>query len=185
MSEQERSPFFPPVPELSVRPPDLVPSAAAPPPVGADRPSPPSPEGQINGQQWVEVFNQTTAESLPASVDTQPRTPTGEAAPAPEARERERVHLAGRVGQDPRLKTTPKGTLVAQFPLGVKAEADIDKTTWHTIIAFQKRAEQVRDSLTKGDPVEVIGYVHERQVPRRDGSSRTIQEIYATVIKPR
>ena len=110
---------------------------------------------------------------------------TGEAVPDREAREQERVHLAGRVGQTPRLRTTPKGTLVAQFPLGVKAEADIEQTTWHTIIAFQKRAEQVRDSLTKGDPVEVIGYVHERAIPRRDGTTRTVQEIYATVIKPR
>ena len=114
-----------------------------------------------------------------------PPAPTGEAVPDPEARERPRVQLAGRVGQDPRLRTTPKGTLVAQFPLGVKDEADLDKTTWHTVVAFQKRAEQVRDSLKKGDPVEVIGYVHEREIPRRDGTTRTVREVYATVLKPR
>ena len=95
------------------------------------------------------------------------------------------MQLAGRLGQNPRTRTTPKGTLIASFPLGVKDEADLTKTTWHQVLAFRERAQQVRDTLTKGMPVEVIGYVHEREIPRRDGSTRTVQEIYSTVIKPR
>ena len=73
---------------------------------------------------------------------------------------------------------------MAQFPQGVK-EDDITKTTWHQVVAFNQRAAQVRDSLTKGDPVEVIGYVYEQAIARRDGTTRTLHEIYATVIKPR
>lgn len=96
-----------------------------------------------------------------------------------------RVQLAGRLGQNPTLRTTPKGTLVARFPLGVRDEQDLEKTIWHTVLAFKQRAEQVRDQLKKGDAAEVIGYLHTREILRRDGSSRTIQEVYATVVKPR
>jgi single-strand DNA-binding protein len=171
MPERDRPPYLPLLPERFPRT-DFIPTLT------------PAPAGETVNLDAV---------ALPPPVDAgpqdsatgEPSVSTGEAVPDREARERERVHLAGRVGQTPRLRTTPKGTLVAQFPLGVKAEADIEQTTWHTIIAFQKRAEQVRDTLTKGDPVEVIGYVHERAILRRDGSSRTVQEIYATVIKPR
>ncbi len=92
---------------------------------------------------------------------------------------------AGRLGQDPRTRTTPKGTLIASFPLGVKDEADLEKTSWHTVLAFRERAQTVHDTLKKGMPVEVIGYVHEREIPRRDGSTRTVEEVYATVIKQR
>ncbi len=209
MPEQERPPYLPPLPERYPRTQyvpaeipaqaygstseghtqtsrdELVVAAGAPPPVDAGRQSVPRPEGQTIGQQWVEVFQQARPESLPAPVDVQPPAPTGEAAAEPEARERERVQLAGRLGQDPRMRTTPKGTLIASFPLGVKDQANLDKTTWHTVLAFQKRAEQVRNSLKKGDPVEVIGYVHEREIPRRDGTIRTVHEVYATIIKQR
>jgi primosomal replication protein N len=184
MSEREPHPHFPPVPELYVRPPDLVPGTS-PPPVDAGGQGVASAEGQSIGQQRVEVFGQTPVASLPALMESAPPAPTGEATADAEPRERERVQLVGRLGQDPRLRTTPKGTLIASFPLGVKDEADLNKTTWHTVLAFQQRAAHVRDSLKKGDPVEVIGYVHERAIPRRDGTSRTVREVYATVIKPR
>ena len=104
--------------------------------------------------------------------------------PTVESRERARVTLTGRLGQNPRLRTTPKGTLVAQFALGVKDDTDLTKTTWHQVLAFQQRAEQVRDSLKKGDAVEVIGYHHHREIPGRNGP-RTVAQIYATVVTPR
>ena len=86
---------------------------------------------------------------------------------------------------DPRPEDQVIGQLIASFPLGVKDEADLNRTTWHTILAFRERAQQVKDTLKKGDPVEVIGYRHEREIPRRDGSTRTVHEVYATVLKPR
>jgi len=43
----------------------------------------------------------------------------------------------------------------------------------------------VRDHVKIGDAVEVIGYQHTRSLQRRDGTAREIDEIYATVIKPR
>ncbi len=98
--------------------------------------------------------------------------------------EQERLTLLSRLGQDPTIRTTRNGVLVARFPLGVRDEADPTKTTWHQVLAFRQRAEQVRDTLKKGNAVEVIGYRHTREVPGRKGP-RTVQEIYATVLKPR
>lgn len=95
-----------------------------------------------------------------------------------------RVTLAGRLGADPSFRTTPKGRLVGKFPLGVRDEADDGTTRWETVLTFDKRAEHVRATLKKGDAVAVIGYRHERQVPGRNGP-RTIEEIYATVVRPR
>jgi hypothetical protein len=142
---------------------------------------------------------------LPALPDPWPRPPDfipalppvdtdGESAPvvrgpgetpAPsETEARPRVQLAGRLGQNPTLRTTPNGVLVARFPLGVKDQDDVNTTHWHTVLAFRARAEQVRDQLHRGDAVEVVGYRHERTVPGRNGP-RTVAEIYATLIKRR
>ncbi len=181
---KERPAYLPELPELHPHT-DYVPTLRHTPPVDAGSQSDPRPEDQAIGQQWVQVFNGTLAESLPAVVENEPPAPTGEAAAEPEARERQRVQLAGRVGQNPRTRTTPKGTFIASFPLGVKDEADLNKTHWHQVLAFRERAQQVKDTLKKGDPVEVIGYRHEREIPRRDGSTRRVEEVYATVVKPR
>ena len=157
----ERPSFFPALPELYPKPPDVIPSAETP---LSGRVPPP-----------VEADGQTTA------VAERPAAARAEGAAAPE---QERVSLAGRVGQNPRVSRTPKGTLVARFPLGVKDEQDHTKTTWHQVYALRERAAQVRDSLSKGDPVEVIGYRQHRTITGRNGP-RTIEEIYAHVIKKR
>ena len=168
MSERERPSYLPELPDPWPRPVDSVPQPAA------------------AGELVAAAADLPPVDAAPPdSATVGPPAPTGEAAPDPEPRERERVQLAGRLGQNPRTRTTPKGTLIASFPLGVKDEADLNKTTWHTILAFRERAAQVKDTLRQGMPVEVIGYRHNREVPRRDGSTRTVHEVYATVIKPR
>ena len=98
--------------------------------------------------------------------------------------EQERVQLAGRLGQNPTMRTTRNGVLIARFPVGVKDPDDANKTTWEMVLAFRDRAAWVRDTLHRGDAVEVIGYRHQRDIPGRNGP-RTVEEIYATVIKQR
>ena len=100
-----------------------------------------------------------------------------ELTPPPEKR---RVVLTGRVGATPAFRTTPKGQTIAQFPLGVHPAPDV--TEWHTILAFGERAEQLRGTLTKGEPVEVIGYQHERTIKSRNGQTKLVTEIYATAV---
>jgi hypothetical protein len=97
--------------------------------------------------------------------------------------EQERVQLSGRVGADPTFRTTPKGTLIGRFPLAVR-NAD-DSTTWFPVLAFNQRAERLKDVVERGAPVNVVGYVHEREGRTRDGKPRMVQEVYAvTVTRP-
>ena len=173
MLEQERPPYLPPLPERYPRT-QYVPAATP-----AHEPTP-AEQTQASRDELI-----GTASTLPP-VDAGGRfaAESGDVSPTAEAREQERVTLTGRLGQNPRVRTTPKGTLVAQFPLGVKDHADLTKTSWHQVLAFHKRAAQVRDTFKQGDAVEVIGYRHTREIPGRNGP-RTVQEIYATVLKPR
>jgi hypothetical protein len=116
MPERDRPPYLAALPDPWPRPPEFVPTSA--------------PAGETVSLDAI---------ALPPPVDAgpqdsatgEPSVSTGEAASDPEAREQERVHLAGRVGQTPRLRTTPKGTLVAQFPLGVTHLAN---TSWTYVV---------------------------------------------------
>lgn len=96
------------------------------------------------------------------------------------ASERERVSLSGRVGSDPSFRTTPKGTLVARFPLAVHG-AD-NSTTWFPVLAFNQRAEQLKDFVKRGMPLDVVGYLHTREARSRNGTPTTIREVYAVTV---
>lgn len=107
--------------------------------------------------------------------------PSAEMPTAPERPDR--ITLLGRLGTEIKFKVTPKGLLVASFPLGVKD--DEGQTHWETVLAFGDRAEKLRDTLTKGQTAEVIGYRKERTYKGRDGKERTVKEINSVVVKPR
>jgi hypothetical protein len=93
---------------------------------------------------------------------------------------KERMVITGRVGRVPTLKQIKTG-LMAKFPV---AEHQPDgATTWHTIVAFGKQAESLRDSLTKGEMVTVGGYPHQREITGRAGQTRTVTEIYLAGLK--
>ena len=107
--------------------------------------------------------------------------------PSPQVADRqqqqERVQLAGRLGTDIRYRTTRSGKLIAKFPLAIKE--DDGTTTWKDVLLFGDRAGRLREgnAPTKGKFVEVVGYVHEREVKGKDGTTRTVSEIYAVVVK--
>jgi single-stranded DNA-binding protein len=94
-----------------------------------------------------------------------------------------RLSLAGRVGADPTFRVTPKGTLVGRFPLAV--HAGDNTTTWEQVLSFNARAEKLKDAVHKGDAVQVVGYMHEREGRGRDGQPKTIREVYAVTVTAR
>ena len=171
MTEQERPPYLPELPQQYPRT-QYVPDTA-PAPVQPD-------ETQRSRDELVAAGSAPPPVDAGGVVAAEP----GETPPPAEVREQERVTLTGRLGQNPRVCTTSKGTLIAQFPRGVKDDADLNTTTWHQVLAFRRLAERARDTLKQGDAVEVIGYRHTREISGRNGP-RTVQEIYATVLKPR
>src|SRR5512144_98240 len=116
--------------------------------------------------------------------------PTGGGQPNRQAQEakQERIQLTGRLGRVPTFRTTTSGSLVGRFPLAVHREDG--HTTWHTVLAFGTRAEQLQRRLAAGElirgrEVDVVGYRHVNERPGKDGKPRQVQEVYAVAVKKR
>lgn len=94
-----------------------------------------------------------------------------------------RVTLAGRVGAEPRFRTTQQnGRLIGRFPIAV--HEDPLTTRWFTVLAFDDRAKRLQEKgLVKGQPVEIVGYLHTREGRTRRGDTRIVEEIYAAAIR--
>lgn len=99
------------------------------------------------------------------------------------APKRERLTLNGRVGAAPSFRTTASGLLIARFPIAI--HLDDNQTRWQTVVAFGAKAERLREALQKGQLVEVVGYAHDRQVTKRDGAVKNVNEIYAAAVRTR
>jgi single-stranded DNA-binding protein len=50
------------------------------------------------------------------------------------------------------------------------------KTVRTTIVAFDKRAEAPKDSVAKGQQVQVVGYEHVTDRKMNDGSTKQVKE---------
>lgn len=126
-------------------------------------------------------------EGIRAGDSGAPQSPMTPPFDAPEdelSAERDRVQLVGRLGAAPRFRTTRNDVLIGTFPLAVRE--DDDATTWYTVRVFRERAQRLREAEhKKGQPVEVIGYRHVHEQQTRAGEPRTVEEIYAVVVKPR
>ena len=74
-----------------------------------------------------------------------------------------KVILLGNVGKDPEIRSTQGGMQVAKFTLatteGVKDQSGKwnDKTEWHSLVAFGRTAEIIRDYVKKGSQIYVEG----------------------------
>lgn len=79
-----------------------------------------------------------------------------------------KVILLGNVGKDPEIRSTPNGTMVANFSLAttdrVKDQGGnwSDRTEWHNLVAFQRTAEIIRDYVKKGSKLYVEGKIQTR-----------------------
>jgi single-strand DNA-binding protein len=74
-----------------------------------------------------------------------------------------KVILLGNVGKDPEIRSTPSGTMVANFSIATSdrfqdAQGNWqDRTEWHNLVAFKRTAEIVRDYVKKGSKLYVEG----------------------------
>ena len=79
-----------------------------------------------------------------------------------------KAFLLGHVGRDPEIRFTASGMTIASFSL---ATADRqkdsqgnweDKAEWHSLVAFQRTAEIVRDYVKKGTQLFIEGKIQTR-----------------------
>jgi len=97
-----------------------------------------------------------------------------------------KVIILGRVGADPEVKYMPNGTAVAQLSLATNRKAKNqesgdweDKTEWHRVVFFYKRAETIGQYVKKGNELYAEGRLQTRKWQDKDGNDKYTTEIIA------
>ncbi len=94
-----------------------------------------------------------------------------------------RVQLVGNLGQDVTFKTSESGTSMARcsFATHEKYKDDkgqrVERTDWHNIVCFGKRAELLRDHTKKGSRLMLTGNLRTRNYDSTDGQTRYVTEV--------
>lgn len=97
-----------------------------------------------------------------------------------------RVMLLGNLGADPELRMTSTGQAVLNVRLATtesyldKNRARQERTEWHTVIVWGKRAEGLSKILRKGDRVFIEGGIRTSSYDDRDGNKRYKTEVVAS-----
>ncbi len=96
-----------------------------------------------------------------------------------------KVILVGNLGQDPELRHTGSGTAVCNMRLATNEsykDGDgnlVDKTEWHSIVAWAKLAEICGEYLKKGSQVYFEGSLQTRSFDDKEGNTKWTTEIKA------
>jgi single-strand DNA-binding protein len=96
-----------------------------------------------------------------------------------------RVTLFGNLGAEPELRTTPAGHAVMTFRLATnevwfdKDQTKQERTEWHNIVMFGKRATPLSHLLAKGERVLVEGRL-QTSTYEKDGIKRWKTEVVAS-----
>lgn len=96
------------------------------------------------------------------------------------------VTLTGTLGRDPELRFTRDGKAVATMNVVTsKSVRDDDgkwenqEETWWRVTAWEKLAENVAETLMKGDPVVIIGRAFTERYEDKDGNERQSLKVNA------
>lgn len=90
------------------------------------------------------------------------------------------ITIEGRCVEDPELRFAPSGIALAKMRVVAssrkKNEAGEwvdDKTLWIDVTCFRQLAENVAESLTKGDLVTVVGRLQTEEWTNKEGEKRS------------
>ena len=97
-----------------------------------------------------------------------------------------RVMLLGNLGADPELKMTGSGQAVLKMRLAT-TESYLDRnkvrqerTEWHSVVLWGKRAEALAKFLTKGSRLFIEGGLRTSSYDDKDGNKRYKTEVVAS-----
>ena len=96
-----------------------------------------------------------------------------------------KVILVGNLGQDPELRYTGSGTAVCNLRLATNESYKdasgewVERTEWHSVVAWARLAEICNEYLKKGSQVYFEGSLQTRQWDDKDGNTRYTTEIKA------
>ena len=100
-----------------------------------------------------------------------------------------KVILVGHLGADPDMRYTPSGQGVCELRLATsdswtdKNGQRQERTEWHRVVVWGKRAEIVAKYLSKGRQVYVEGRIQTRSYDDKEGNKRYITEIIANDVQ--
>lgn len=95
-----------------------------------------------------------------------------------------KVQLIGYLGKDPIILTTDKGKL-AKIRVATDtffkddSGKSVKVTTWHEVVAWEKKAEEVENNFIKGSHILVEGQILYKTYPDLAGHVRYVTEIKA------
>lgn len=95
------------------------------------------------------------------------------------------ISFVGNLTEDPELRFTPSGTAVSSFRVASNRRYtdsegnDREETTFLTVNAWRDLAENVAESVTKGDRVAVLGRIGTRSYEDQEGERKYVTEIQA------
>jgi len=96
------------------------------------------------------------------------------------------ITIVGRIGQEPEAVGSNGLRLRVATNDRVKNDAtgewEDKNTSWWTVKAWKRLAEQSKDVLKKGQEVIIVGKVHEENWTDKEGTKRTSYEINAESI---
>ena len=97
-----------------------------------------------------------------------------------------KVILVGHVGNDPDVRFTQNGHLVASFSLATHEmkKGNIEHTEWHNIVAWAKIGEFVEQYIKKGQLVCIEGSIRTRKWTDKSDAVHSITEIFANNVIP-
>lgn len=99
-----------------------------------------------------------------------------------------KVMLIGNLGADPELKYTQGGQSVLKMRLATtekfqnKAGEQQERTEWHNVVLWGKRAEALHKFLHKGKTIYVEGRIQTRSYEDKDGVKKYATDINANDI---
>jgi single-strand DNA-binding protein len=100
-----------------------------------------------------------------------------------------KVILVGNLGADPELRYTPSGQGVCELRIATsdswtdKQGQRQERTEWHRVVVWGKRAEVCSKYLSKGRQVYVEGRIQTRNYDDKDGNKRYITEVIANDVQ--
>ena len=96
-----------------------------------------------------------------------------------------KVMIIGRLGRDPELKYAASGMPITNLRIATdesyvdKDGNKVERTEWHSVVVFQRAAENCANYLAKGSLVFVEGSLQTRKWQDQQGQDRYTTEIKA------
>lgn len=100
-----------------------------------------------------------------------------------------RVMLIGRLGRDPEIRYAANGTPVTNLRLATDESyvdnngQKVERVEWHTVVAFQRQAENCKTYLSKGSLIYAEGSLQTRKWQDQQGQDRYSTEVKASRIQ--